>query len=116
MNVFAMNAQTFKGKIFSSIDSTPVFNVYIFSSKTILIAQSKSDGSFEIPNQPHKIILFKHYLYEDTEILFDSLPNNIYINSKDIGLNEVVVSAGKREQKLNETTVSIDILKPKQVH
>lgn len=108
---------TLKGLIFDEIDNSPLIGVNILFGNN-QGSTSNSDGKYNINLQPGiNSISFQYMGYKtftlDIFIKPDEILNqNIYLKNISQELDLVVVSAGKFEQKLEEVTVSMDVIKP----
>lgn len=117
----ASSAQSLvRGKVFDINTGLPLPGVHIIynSDKGVL---SNRDGHFSFSPDPGKIKLEFTFVGYSTVVKEVNISNNdtVYI---DIGLkeditsiNEVVVSAGRREQRVSDLSVSMNVLKPYQI-
>ena len=95
-------------------ESLPGVNVIIHG---VLGTVTDSTGKYSLDVVPGKVsISFRYIGYTTEERQFEILPKearilNIELSTSATTLNTVVVSAGKFEQKLEEVTVSMEVLK-----
>ena len=79
-------------------------------------ARTDIDGKFELKNINFPVkITFSYIGFETKIIKLESLPNESFIvvlSSEVTETDEVIVSASRREQKLEEAPVSLEIIKP----
>tara|TARA_B110000908_G_scaffold58107_1_gene70789 strand:- start:20056 stop:22482 length:2427 start_codon:yes stop_codon:yes gene_type:complete len=108
-------SQTIKGIVIDKNDKSPLIGVNIFNQT--IGTTSDFDGNFEIgANEGENILTFSYIGYKDFKKTV-SIKNNqsvtleIKLEETSTNLNTVVVSAGKFEQKIEETTVSIEVIK-----
>lgn len=86
----------------------------LYQNKTIL-TRTDNKGNYTLSASTNIYIEFKHPGFVTFGSNSEVLPAVLYLAVLSQGLDQVVVSAGKREQKLAEVTVSIDVLKPQQL-
>lgn len=111
----SINAQTISGNIIDESDKNPLIGVNIITSNGG--TSSDLDGQFEIEGVEGKNTLtFKYIGYKEIVKTIEleknqtlSLSIEMQENATELGM--VVVSAGKFEQKIEETTVSIEVIK-----
>lgn len=112
-----VSAQVLTGKITSGSDSQPLPGVTIIADDTLGVV-SDSAGNFHLQltagehNIVFRMISFKT---EKRNILLNldevkELNLELLLSAKELGI--VVISAGKFEQRLEDVTVSMEILKP----
>ena len=112
--------QTVKGHVYDAETHEPLPGVNITYKKingdtngTI----SDADGAYEIALPDGGIdLLFSYIGYENEQLPLilrkgDTKTKDVYMNIKTNLLGDVVVSAGRFEQKLSDVTVSMDLLK-----
>ena len=111
-----MLAQVIEGQVVDQITREPLpgANVVLDSSSGVA---TDAQGNFKIESTPgpHRLkISFIGYqdLTLDLTIKGTQLFLLIELKSQDSELGEVVVSAGKYQQRLEEVTVSLDVIKP----
>ncbi|MBC7411475.1 MAG: TonB-dependent receptor [Bacteroidia bacterium] len=108
---------TLKGVITDIKTKETLIGVTILANDSA-VATTNINGQYEIKLVPKKyVIKFKYVGYEflnKDAIIKDNETTTLDIIMKETNtqLNEVVVSAGKFEQKLSEITVSMEIIKP----
>ncbi len=107
-------SQTYTGKILSADDSLPIVGVKIYNQNK-LIYTTKADGVLTVNIDKKENIVCKHVNYISISYIVEDMPSVIYMQPQIQALDQVVLSAGKREQKIGEVTVSIDILKPEKL-
>ena len=112
-----------KGTIFDSIDNLPLIGVNLVLSKDNMTRPNGTstdlDGQFNFYNlESGEYQLTVSYIGYKTEVLDISVQKNseieemIYLNRESTEMDNIVISAGKFEQKLEEVTVSMDVIKP----
>lgn len=107
-----------KGKILNKKDGAPVENTMVYENGKP-VALSDKTGKFE-----HQISSFPIYLVFqkdgfDTDSVLINQPGEVTIYLKQTDVREmsaVVVSAGKRAQKVEEVSVSMEIIKPELIN
>ncbi len=105
------------GKIIDSKDKSPLIGVNISVNSSYGTA-SDFNGEYTIElNNGENAINFQYIGYETQKLIIDAESGqnyikNISLNSTSTEMDLVVVSAGKFEQKLEEVTVSMDVIKP----
>jgi len=105
------------GKIIDFDDKSPLVGVNI-SVNSSYGAASDINGEYTLElNAGENSIDFQYIGYSTHNLLMnveagESYTKNIYLHSSSTEMNLVVVSAGKFEQKLEEVTVSMDVIKP----
>lgn len=120
---FGANAQKVTGYIYDSKTSEPLVGVSVSYKLRgdIKSTQSDSNGKYEIEVPAEGIILTYTYLGYKTVnhplILADKqvLEQNVLMSMQTEMLDEIVVSAGRYEQKLSEITVSMEVIKPEHI-
>ena len=116
-STFTTIGQTIQGKISDSSSGEPLIGVNILTGKNSGTA-SDIDGNYRIKTTSGKqTILFKFIGYKEVkkEVILQSgevYILNVELHDAVMELGTVVVSAGKFEQKIEETTVSMEVIKP----
>lgn len=120
--IFAQESVGFvKGRVISKSDNEPVIGAQVraWQGQVELAATvSDLDGffNFALPSGLYKISCTFVGLVPDTvivEVKTDSITNLAFLlKESDKVLNQVVVSAGKFEQKIEDLTVSMEIIRP----
>ena len=115
-STFTTNGQTIQGKISDSSSGEPLIGVNILLGSNSGTA-SDLDGNYRLQTTAGKhTILFKFIGYEDVKRSYSKSGEvkmlNIQMQDVAMELGTVVVSAGKFEQKIEETTVSMEVIKP----
>ncbi len=113
------NAQTgiLKGTISDSKNKETLIGVTIFANDSA-VTTTNINGQYQVNLVPKKyVIKYKYVGYEllnkDAEIKPNETTTlDVLMAESSTQLNEVVVSAGKFEQKLSEITVSMEVIKP----
>ena len=110
------NAQTLKGTIVDKATKEALIGVNIISNNSGTSTDINGNYFLKISSGNQKIT-FKYIGYEKVirEINTQNDSNltiNIQLNSSSEQLNTVVISAGKFNQKIEETTVSMEVIKP----
>lgn len=114
---FTAIGQTIQGKIVDSSSGEPLIGVNILLD-TFSGTASDIDGDYHLQSTAgNHSIIFKFIGYKEVtrEISLQSgqtLTLNIALEDAALELGTVVVSAGKFEQKIEETTVSMEVIKP----
>ena len=108
------NKFTILGNIYDQETAEPLIGVNIQSASSA--NASDKDGSFilSISNIPDSII-FNHIGYETQRLVINNKKQksfDVYMSKKALELDIIVVSASASEKKLEEETVSIDVIKP----
>ena len=124
---------SFEGKVLDGKTNSPLIGVNIVMKNlsdttsqslkaqlySILGTASNLDGEFKIRNlDPGSYELTLTYIGYDKKIVNFIIKENtqiqetFYLNTNSTEIDVVVISAGKFEQKLEEVTVSMDIIKP----
>ena len=107
-------SQTLIGTINSSEDGKPLSEVKVIHERSNQVVKSDVTGNFKLNNVPlpAKITIRTNgYITQTFEITtFDRL--NIQLVPKQRVMNTVVVSAGRRDQQIEEIPISIEIIKP----
>ncbi len=116
-NIFSQKAIV-KGKVRD--DKENLFGVNIITGDKQGVT-TDFDGNYKIELNPGKNVLSFYYIgYKDVKKEIDLKSGettiiNITMETESELINEVVVSAGKFEQKLSDVTVSMEIIKPQQI-
>jgi iron complex outermembrane receptor protein len=121
-SAFSVSAQSglLKGVVLDSTSKDPVSgaSIYLLSDKSTGIA-TDDGGSYSLSLMPGTYTLVCSYIgyNADTFIVViaeaKATTYNVLITQMTSELSTVVVSAGKYEQKLEDITVSMEVLKPK---
>ncbi|MBL6872548.1 MAG: TonB-dependent receptor [Flavobacteriales bacterium] len=117
LNCFQLYAQVYYGSVVDESNSEPLIGVNILLDNKG-VTTSDIDGKFEVTltEQKHSIA-FSYIGFED-EVRNIQLKNGesrqetIKMSDNAKLIETVVVSAGKFEQRLEETTVSVEVIKP----
>ena len=115
MSTFISNGQTIQGKISDSSSGDPLIGVNILIGSNSGTA-SDIDGNYRLKTTIGKhTVLFKYIGYKAVkkEVILQSgevLVLNVELNDAAMELGTVVISAGKFEQKIEETTVSMEVI------
>ncbi len=119
---YTVNAQSFcrlKGIVFDTGMKERVAGATVYDANDISTGElSNANGTYELHLSPgrHKIICAVMGMKADTSILFlDSSIVTIHdfvLKYESNQIQTLVVSAGRYEQKLQDITVSMDVLKP----
>jgi iron complex outermembrane receptor protein len=103
----------YKGVILSAETKEPIKNARVISDQK---ETTKSDekGVFQLPNSkvPFTLSIYSNE-YAVTKVLIEKLdsPPPIFLQLKEKDLNTVVVTAGRRDQKIEEVPISMEIIK-----
>ena len=110
-------AQTIQGKVTDANTAEPLIGVnIIFGDFTG--TSSDINGNYKIQKSPGTYTLtFKFLGYEELKCQVtvqqgENVVLNIALENAALKIETVVVSAGKFEQKIEETTVSVEVIKP----
>ena len=115
--VFGQNAEL-TGKVTDAISNEPLIGVSVYVD-SLVKANTNVNGEFSVSMTPgtHQISfrLLSYELSKQTILLTDGEKKslNIKLKGTSTDLNTVVISAGKFEQRLEDVTVSMEVLKPK---
>ena len=98
-----LNAQKLTGVVFDKENQSPVSNVHVFLDGSSLNDVTDAEGRFEIPVQSvlDLPLIISHISYHTKVISnpFSSLPDTIFVDEKDIVLDEIYVHAGRYSRK-----------------
>ena len=117
-------SQRLKGYVYDKESHVPLPGVNISYQKSDgkkVMATSRSDGSYEIRLIPGEIdVAFSYLGYQKEQIRLslsahEEKNKDIYLHTQSTLLDNVVISAGRYEQKLSEVTVSMDVVKSNQI-
>jgi len=103
----SLNAQKLTGVVFDRENQSPVSNAHVFLDGSSMNDVTNDEGRFEIPVQSalDLQLVISHITYHTKVISnpFSSLPDTIFVDVKDIVLDEIFVQAGRysRKQLLN---------------
>ncbi len=106
-----------KGKITDKNTGEPLPGVYVIYGKN-LGTTSDENGFYLVSSRAEKLpLIFQLIGYESVtrEISFsrgDTITLDINLEMKVTEIDQIVVSAGKHEQKIAEITVSMDVIRP----
>ena len=107
-------SQTLTGTITSSEDGKPMSEVKVIHEGSNQVVKSDGSGDFILNNIPLPAtitIRTNGFITQTLEVTtYDKL--NIQLVPKQRVMNTVVVSAGRRDQQLEEIPISIEIIKP----
>ena len=123
--VISLKAQGLIGQVVDRESKEPIPSAVIQLSPTPdlkdpLVLMSDSSGSFSYSGTLGYPIYFRVTIlgYRTKDGVFDTPPQDgenrqkIYMEPSITLLNQVVISAGKFEQKVEETTISLDVIQP----
>ena len=110
------NNFTISGNVSDIITNEGLIGVNIISNKTGTSTDINGNYTLNLPYGEHNIV-YKYIGYEEVKkqikVFSDSvLSINVKLGQSSEQLNTVVVSAGKFNQRLEETTVSMEVIKP----
>ena len=111
---------TLSGKVTSANTKEVLPGASVFVDGKALTVTDENGTYSVLTNSGKHEISFRFISFIDKNISIELLPNekrelDIALNESSRELNLVVVSAGKFEQKLEEVTVSMEVIKPKLV-
>jgi outer membrane receptor protein involved in Fe transport len=108
-----------EGTVVDALNFEPIVGatIYLTADKSIAtLSNAQGNFTFSIPSGRQQLVCTFIGMVADTFNIdgdtLSSLRHNFNLKSKDQVLKTVVVSAGKFEQKLEEITVSMEVLKP----
>ncbi len=111
-----------KGKVIDAETSTPLSFAKVVINNGKVVVGTDMKGEFEalVPKDKNIIIEISYVGYEPykeviSEVQGEVLERTFKLKPEGTELEEVVVSASKFEQKLEEISISIETMKPKQV-
>ncbi len=123
---FSVNAQNtkgfVKGHVVSEVDEEPIFGAEVraFSGTSEVSATiTDFDGNYQLSLEPGTYMIacrFTGLLPDSMHVVVNTdqvVHANFKLKEKSKVLDQVVVSAGKFEQKLEDLTMSMEIIKPK---
>lgn len=111
------DAQVLKGQIHDSNTGLSLPGVHIISDGNVG-SLSDADGFYSLSLRSSKSLItysFVGYLKQERTIKIfdgDTLSLNIFLHPDITNINEVVVSAGKGEQKISDLSISMNLIKP----
>ena len=111
-------AQTLKGRITDADTGEPLAGVnitYTFHGIQGIVSDSQGAYSITLPAN-NLLVTFSYIGYDDVKVTFtahqsQTIHKDIRLSASNTMLQDVVVSAGRFEQKLSDITVSMDLLK-----
>ncbi|MBQ8939968.1 MAG: TonB-dependent receptor [Paludibacteraceae bacterium] len=111
----AMLAETLTGVITDAFTREPLIGVTILNTANNSGTVTDFDGAFslEVTSLP-ATIKFSYVGYQTEEKVFKTIPAvyNLGMQADNEVLDEVVVTAGRFEQRMTDVTVSIEVVKP----
>ena len=113
----SLNAQIIKGTITDQNNNESLIGVNIISENGLGVA-TDIDGKYQLKlSEGKQKITFKYIGYDEIIKTFELAKNetlemNITLSPISEQLNTIVVSAGRFEQKIEEITVSMEVIKP----
>ena len=108
------------GKITDASNGQPLIGATVLLDSTTGII-TNTEGAFRIETFPGRHALYFNYMgYQPKHITVNLIPDDtllldIQMNTAMHLLDEIVVSAGKYEQKISDVIVSMDIIRPKMI-
>lgn len=107
-------SQTLTGTITSSEDGKPLSDVKVIHEGSNQVVKSDVTGNFLLNNLPlpATITIRTNGFITQTLEISTLDPLNVQLVPKQRVMNTVVVSAGRRDQQLEEIPISIEIIKP----
>ena len=111
-----LEAQTISGKVLDFNSGSPLAGVAIIDDLGNGVS-SNAEGDFSFKSKSGSRVLTFRYLGYETKMLEISLngelpPLRIALSPKQILLGPVVISAGRYEQKIEDVSVSMAVMKP----
>ncbi len=95
-----------------------IFNVAIFNADHSITGLTDYSGKFKLPKlSTSDTLIFQHLSYNTLKLSYAELKDNEFIvllDAKSHGLDEFIISANKWEQKLEEVSMQISVLKAKE--
>ncbi len=111
----AMLAETLTGVVTDAFTREPLIGVTILNTANNSGTVTDFDGAFslEVTSLP-ATIKFSYVGYQTEEKVFKTIPAvyNLGMQADNEVLDEVVVTAGRFEQRMTDVTVSIEVVKP----
>ena len=115
---FSISAQTLKGHVYDAATSEPLVGAsVIYKLKDTQGVVTDINGAYEINLPVGGVdLVFSYVGYDDVQMPIvinkgDILQKDVYMKESTNLLEDVVVSAGRFEQKLSDVTVSMDLIK-----
>ena len=118
--MFPQQRSFVSGKITDAVSGQPLIGATVLLDSTSG-AISDAKGNFHMEGAPGRHSADFHYIgYQSKHIIINMFANdttylNISLNTEIQMLDEIVVSAGKYEQKISDVIVSMDIIKPERI-
>lgn len=107
---FALFAQSVTGVI-TDERNQPFFGVNVIEKGTTNGTVTDFDGKFNLNvSKEDAVIVFKFLGYRDKEVKYDGSPISLKMQVDEIGLDQVVVSASKRKERLLDAPASISVI------
>lgn len=113
----AMEAQTLKGHVYDAVSNEPLAGVNISYKTGQTAAVTNFDGAYEVklPAGGSDLVFsyvgYKPYTLAVVVDEREVQERNVYMKESEQLMQDVVVTAGKFQQKLSDVTVSMDLLK-----
>lgn len=106
-----------EGQVVSAENASPIegATIYVDQKKE---AASDAQGKFLLNRTmfPCTLMVVKDLFITDTVIINNSNPIKIFLESNTKTFDAVVVSAGRRQQKVEEVSISLEIIKPQLIN
>ena len=107
----------YTGVVLSAADSTPITKAKIYLNNTESVFLTDVNGVFLIPSHlPNTKLTIKHPRYKILNYTIENESNRtFYLQPKEKEVNTIVITAGRKDQKIEEIPVSMEIIKPELV-
>ena len=117
--IFATAQTTISGKVFDSNSAEPLIGATIAIKGTSSGTIAEADGSFSltVTGQLPVVLSISFLGYTSQEIeLSDNEPITVYLIKSSETINEITVSARRREESVQETPVAISVVGAKEIN
>jgi outer membrane receptor protein involved in Fe transport len=106
-----------EGQVVNMENTSPIEGATIYIDKR-KESVTDAEGKFLVNRSvfPCTLIVTKDLFLSDTLILTNSNPIKIFLESNTKTFDAVVVSAGRRQQKVEEVSISLEIIKPQLIN
>mgnify|MGYP001166228475 FL=1 len=104
--------------VMDSSSGEPISSVLIFNKTQTETILTNNLGKFDLDIfKKNDSIFFSHVSYEPKSVLFKDLNDNVvfYLDPKMVGLDEVVLSVGRKEQSLRYISRKVSLISSKEI-
>ena len=104
--------------VMDSSSGEPISSVLIFNKTQTETILTNNLGKFDVDIfKKNDSIFFSHVSYEPKSVLFKDLNDNVvfYLDPKMVGLDEVVLSVGRKEQSLRYISRKVSLISSKEI-